>query len=221
MIDRRAVRPPRRIHQDDAAVVADEPRIGTRRGIARHVLPSGVGIIGFSEKLPQLPQSDHLRGRAAVAGDFSRAGRGSQRRTVAESDIDAIGRQRTGGALRPFDQRQGCFRQRRQADLLEFGGIVDAIKVGVNQRERRQVVGLRKREGRARNLQRLVAGEIADHGAGRRGLAGAEVAGQRDDVAGADQQREIGHQMRGRGLVRKCQREGRGIGHSAALRCAV
>ena len=39
----------------------------------------------------------------------------------------------------------------------------------------------------------------------RRGLAGAEIARERDDVAGTDQQREVGHQMRGRRLVRQRQ----------------
>ena len=72
----------------------------------------------------------------------------------------------------------------------------------MDQRKRRQVVALRQREGRARNLERVVAGEIADHGARRGGLAGAEIAGEGDDVAGADQQSEVGHQMRRRGLVR-------------------
>src|ERR1019366_6629090 len=70
-------------------------------------------------------------------------------------------------------------------------------------------------------FQRLVAGEVADHGPRRGGLTGAEVARQRDDVAGADQQGKIGHQLRGRGLVRQRQRECGGGGHSAALRCAA
>src|ERR1700754_2388632 len=90
----------------------------------------------------------------------------------------------------------------------------------MKQRERRQVVALHQREGRARDFERLIAGEIADHCAGRRGLAGAEVARQRDDIAGADQQREVGHQMRGRHLACERHRECRGLGHSAALRCA-
>ena len=100
-------------------------------------------------------------------------------------------------------------------------GIVDAVEVGMDQRKRRQFVGLRERESRARHFQLIVGGEIADHRARRGGLAGAEIARQRDDVAGADQQREIGHQMRGRGLVRQRDRECGGCRHSAALRCAV
>jgi len=40
--------------------------------------------------------------------------------------------------------------------------------------------------------------EISDHGAGGCGLAGAEVAGKGDDIARADQQCEVGIQMRGR-----------------------
>ncbi len=73
----------------------------------------------------------------------------------------------------------------------------------MNQRKRRQIVGLRKREGRAWNFERVVAGEISDHGARGCGLAGAEVAGKGDDIARADQQGQVGHQMRGRHLIRK------------------
>ena len=44
------------------------------------------------------------------------------------------------------------------------------------------LVGLDQREGGARRF-RFGAGEAADQGAGQRGLAGAEIAVQRDDVA--------------------------------------
>ena len=71
----------------------------------------------------------------------------------------------------------------------------------MKQRKRWQIVGLYQREGRAWNLQRLVAGEIADHGARGCCFSCPEVAGKCDDVARADQQGKIGHQMRGRGLV--------------------
>ena len=138
-----------------------------------------------------------------------------------ERDIDAVRRQRASGAFGPFDQRDRAFRQWRQADLFQFALVVDAIEVGVNQGNGRQVVALREREGRAWNLQRFVIGEIADHGAGSGGLAGAEIARKRDDVAGADQQREVGHQMRGRCLICERHQKCRGRAHSAALRCTA
>ena len=98
---------------------------------------------------------------------------------------------------------------------------IDHLPVGVQQRVRWQVVLLRQRKRRARHLDRVVTGEVADHGAGGCGLAGAEVARQRDDIAGPDQQREVGHQVTSRRFVdergRKCGR----CYHSAALRCAV
>ena len=112
---------------------------------------------------------------------------------MADRDVDPVVRQCAGGAFRPLDQRQGGLRQWRQTDLLQFGGIVDAVKVGMKQRKWRQVVALRQREGRAWNLEFIVAGEIADHRPRRRGLAGAEVAGKRNEIAGADQQGKIGH----------------------------
>ena len=45
-------------------------------------------------------------------------------------------------------------------------------------------IGLHQRERRAGNLLALVAAERVDDGAGERRLAGAEIAAERDDVAG-------------------------------------
>ena len=38
VIDRGSVGASRRVHQDDAVIVAEQPRIGTRRGVAGHAL---------------------------------------------------------------------------------------------------------------------------------------------------------------------------------------
>ena len=95
---------------------------------------------------------------------------------MVQRNVNSVLRERGGRALGPLDQRYGAFRQGRQTDLLQLRGIVDAVKVGMDQRERRQFVALGKGEGRAWNLDRIVAGEIADQGARRGGLAGAGIA---------------------------------------------
>ena len=64
----------------------------------------------------------------------------------------------------------------------------------MHQRKPRQLVGLHQREGRARHLDRLVVGEIADQRAGERGLAGAEIARQRDQVAGLERGGDVDRQ---------------------------
>ncbi len=46
----------------------------------------------------------------------------------------------------------------------------------MHQRKWRQIVGLHQSEGRAWDLDRVVAGEISDHRPGGGGFAGAEVA---------------------------------------------
>jgi hypothetical protein len=112
----------------------------------------------------------------------------------------------SGSAFRPFDQRQRALRQRRQSDFLQLARIIDPVEIGVKKRKR-QIVALRQRECRAWHFQRGVVGEIADHGARRGGLARAEIARERDDVARADQQREVGHQMRRCRLVRQRRRK--------------
>ena len=82
-------------------------------------------------------------------------------------------------------------------------------------------ITLNQGEARARNIQFAVAGEMANQGARGRGLADTEAAGQGDEIAGADQEREVGHQVRGVLLVgeRERRHERRGA-HCAALRCA-
>ena len=73
-----------------------------------------------------------------------------------------------------------------EAELGELGRPGQPVEIGVHQREARQLIGLHQGEGRARHFDRLVAGEMADQGAGESGLAGAEIAGQRDQVAGLE-----------------------------------
>ena len=73
--------------------------------------------------------------------------------------------------------------------------------------EFRQIVGLHQREGRARHLDRGVAGKMRDHRAHQRRLARAEITRQRDEVAGLEQVREIDGETPGRLLVRQRDRE--------------
>ena len=51
VIDRRAIRPARRIHQDRRAVVADQPRIGARRGVAGHALARRIQKAGIAREI--------------------------------------------------------------------------------------------------------------------------------------------------------------------------
>ncbi len=85
-------------------------------------------------------------------------------------------------------------------------------------RKRRQVVGLRQREGGTWDFEIVVLRQIPDQRAGGGGFSGAEIARQCDDVARAEQQREIGHQLRGCGLIGERGLTCRGFAHSAALR---
>ena len=72
------------------------------------------------------------------------------------------------------------------------------VEIGMHERETRQLVGLHQREGRARHLDAVVAGEIADQRARERGLAGAEIAGQRHQVAGLERSGDVHRRSRTR-----------------------
>ncbi len=118
-------------------------------------------------------------------------------------DLEAIRRQQGAGAFRPFDQQGGAAGEVGETDLHEFRWLVDPVKVDVDHREPRQVVGLHQRERRARHLQARVAGELTDQRARKRGLADAEIARERNHVAGRQGVGKVGRQPAGRRLARQ------------------
>ncbi len=111
-----------------------------------------------------------------------------------------------------------------EAELGQFRRPRQPVEVGMHQVEARQLIGLHQREGRARHFHGLVAGEMADQGAREGGLAGAEIAGQRDQVARLDQAGDVGHQAArglfvGRARRRSCSwRRGKGTIESSVTR---
>ena len=76
----------------------------------------------------------------------------------------------------------------------------------------RQLVGLHEREGRARHLGGFVLGEVTDQGAREGGLAGAEIARQRDHVAGPQRIGDVDREPARGVLVRQRHREARAAG---------
>ena len=64
----------------------------------------------------------------------------------------------------------------------------------MNNSETRQRVRLRQCERGARYLDGIVVGEIADKSAGKRGLAGAKITGQRNHIARFDHGGDVRHQ---------------------------
>ena len=168
-------------------------------------------------------RSTRLR-KCAVAGHAGVAEFRLELGGEGERHVDAIGRQEAGRTVRPFHHHDGALGQIVEAELGEFGRSGHPVEVGMHQREARQLVLLHQREGRARDLDRLVAREMADHRAHEGGLAGAEVAGQGQHVAGLERGRDVNHQPHGGLLVREHRREARATrrgqqhGHDAA-RC--
>ncbi len=54
---------------------------------------------------------------------------------MTERDVDPVFGKFFRCALRPFDQHQRGLGQWRQADLFQFHGIADAVKIRMNQRK--------------------------------------------------------------------------------------
>ena len=98
-------------------------------------------------------RSDARRERA-IADDARIADLGAELRRQREGDVEAIGRQQTGGAVRPFHQHHGAFGQVVEAEFGELGRAREPVEIGMDQRKTRQLVALQQREGRARHFDR-------------------------------------------------------------------
>ena len=88
-----------------------------------------------------------------------------------------------------------------EAELVDLALGAQPVEVGVEDAEAVALVGLDQREGRRRHVERRVAHQRADDGAGERGLAGAEAAREQDQVAGPQHRRELCAERGGRGIV--------------------
>ena len=190
----RSIRSLRRIHQDISCEVAGEPLVAARRGIALDAAAFGLAESGAVQELADRQDALGARGKAAVTRDACPAHRRSLRGRQRQCDVEPVGRQEARGAVGPFQQRHGAVGHVLEAEFGELARPRQTVEIGMHQRKSRQLVGLHQREGRARHLDRGVAGELADERAGKCGLAGAEIAGQRDQVTGFDGCGDVHHQ---------------------------
>ena len=207
-LDRRPVGLGRPLHHDEGASIGGQALIGAARRVAGD--PSALRrlVALVVEKTVQRGQMRDPRRRGAVPDDAGDAALEGIVRVERERDLDPIGRQRLAGAVGPFHHHHGAGNV-VDAELGELAQSGQTVEVGMHEGELRQVIGLHQGEGRARHLDLRTAGEMGDHGAHQRGLAGAEAAGQRDEVAGRQQVREVDGETPRRVLVGERDCEGR------------
>ena len=118
---RRAVRPARRVHQDGALLAEREPLVGARRGVALDAPPLGLRRSrSIEEAADRRRCARRARAKRAVAGDPRLAGFGPELRREREGDVEAVRRQESGGAVRPFQQHHGVLGQVVEAELGEL-----------------------------------------------------------------------------------------------------
>ena len=193
-------------------VAEREPLVGPRRGVALDARAERVAVAALGDELAHPRDAVDARRERAVAGDAGVAELELELGRERERDVEPVGRQEAGGAVRPFDQHDGVLRQVVEAELGEFGRARQAVEVGMHHRKLRQVVGLHQREGRARHLDRRIVREVADERAREHGLAGAEVARERDQVARLQRIGDVDHEPARGVLVRQRHRERRRAG---------
>ncbi len=110
---------------------------------------------------------------------------------LGDLDPEGIAGQQLVRLLRPFDQRGSRFQKVIQPELFQFFGLFKPVKIEVGQVETREIVGLYEREGRARHFQLRLTGEGPDQRPGERGLPGAKIARQANDIAGLQDHRDV------------------------------
>ena len=204
---RRPVRPQRRIHQNGALAVEGEPLVGASRSVALHVPARGAGEAAAVEKTADGGDVLGAGGQRAVAGDARLAEGFPVLRRQREGDVEPVGGEKSGGAVGPFQEDHATLGDIREAEFGELGRPRQPVEIGMHHGKTRQLVGLHQRERRARHFDGFIAGEMADERAGKGGLAGAEIAGQRDQVAGFDQRGDVEHQSMRCPLVGERHRE--------------
>jgi len=147
------------------------------------------------------------RRERAVPGDLGIARVDPEVRRQRERDVEPVGRQYVLGAVGPFQQHHGILGRLVDTKLGQFARMGHPIEVGMHHGEARQRVGLHQREGRARHVERVVARQMPDQRARERGLTRAEVARERDEVAGLEDRGDIGREPARRPLIREHDRE--------------
>src|SRR5205823_12617730 len=85
----------------------------------------------------------------------------------------------------------------------EFPRIGNPVEVGMDHGKARQRVTLHQRERRARHFEPLIPGEMPDQRACERRLSGAEIAGERDEIAGREHGGDIRREPARRRLGRQ------------------
>ena len=76
---------------------------------------------GFVEEGAQLRDALRARREGAIADDARIADLGAELRRQRERDVEAVGRQEAGGAIRPFHQHHRALGQVVEAEFGEFG----------------------------------------------------------------------------------------------------
>ena len=109
-------------------------------------------------------------------------------RSILDVDIEAIAGEPPAQPVRPFDDPQRIAAGVAETDLLHLVGVLQAIEIIVLDPAARALVGLQQREGRARDLDSGIVDEGTNQRARQRRLAGAQLAVERQRIAGPHRQ---------------------------------
>ena len=133
---RRTVRTARSVHQHCRLSVDHEPLVDTRRGVAFHAPSRHVAVSRLFQEVANLSDSVNARSKRTVADDARVADLGAELRRQRESDVETVGRQETGGAIRPFEQHDGADGQVVEPELRELRRARQPVEIGMNRAKR-------------------------------------------------------------------------------------
>ena len=194
--DRRVGAGRRGHEQGGAASRVRQALVGAGRGVAGQEGARGLGEArGVQQRFLRLGLGDARR-EGAVARHRGGAGRVRVRGVDRQRHVQPVSREGVADALGPFDEQQRPVGRLVPAELGQFGGRADAVKVRVDDGEGRRLVELHQREGGARHFELGLTGEVAHQRAREGRLADAEVARQGEEVAGAEEVGDAGGEER-------------------------
>ncbi len=119
-----------------ALVAEREPLVGAGRGVALQPRPQRLAIAALGDELPHRRHAVDARRQRAIAGDAGMAEFELELGRERERDVEPVGRQEAGRAVRPFQQHDRALRQVVEAELGELRRSGQAVEVGMDQRKR-------------------------------------------------------------------------------------
>ena len=174
----------RRVHQDRDLVVQAQAFEDSRSGVALHPQAVGFGEPDLLEESPHPRNALRAGCEGAITDNADLAGLDAALRRKRERDVEAVGAAETPPRDQAIPSIPPRRRQGRRSRARRAPPDRHPVEIGANHLISAAARTSASGEGRAWHFDGLVVREIADERPRESCLAGAEIARQRDQIAG-------------------------------------